>query len=464
MFHSKKESYICIVNKNLNMEKSRRNFLKTAGAASALLGIGGVLPGFSAASYSRIAGANERIRLSVVGLNGRGTALSTNFAQMPGSEVATVCDCDRRVIGQCIDATKKMQSAIPKGETDFRKSLADKDIDAVVIAMPDHWHTPAAILALQAGKHVYLEKPVSHNPREGEMLIEATAKYGKTVQIGNQRRSWPNIVEAIQSLQGGAIGRIHSGRMWYANARPGIGAGKITRVPDGLDWDMWQGPAPRTVYKDNIVHYNWHWFWHWGTAESGGNGVHMVDLLCWGMNLKYPKKISSAGGRYYHDDDWETPDTQIITLEYDRAVLSLEANSCNGKRTADAAVGVIFYGDSGSLFISGGNEYTIFDQSDKVVKDVKSTLQFQQGNTIDPSQHLDMIHFQNFFDGIRKGTPLTCTAETGHQCTALMLLGNIALRTGRTLDLNPANGHIVGDSEAQRFWGRSYEPGWEPKV
>jgi len=446
------------------MQTSRRSFLKTAGTATALLGVGGVLPGFSAASYSRILGANERVRLSIVGLWGRGTALAANFARLSECEVATVCDCDRKAIDKCVDAVKKENNKTPKGEKDFRVSLADKDIDAVVIAMPDHWHTPAALLALQAGKHVYLEKPVSHNPREGEMLIEATAKYGKVVQVGNQRRSWPNLIEAIQAIHDGVIGKVHSGKMWYANTRAPIGTGKIVAAPEWLDWNAWQGPAPRTAYRDNVVHYNWHWFWHWGTAESGGNGVHMVDLLTWGMNLKYPKKINSVGGRFYHNDDWETPDTQIISLEYDQAVLYLEANSCNGKRTEDTSVGVIFYGDKGSLLITGGNEYTIFDQRNRVVKEAKSNIGFEQGNTVNPSQQLDAIHFQNFFDAIHKGTPLACTAEMGHQCTALMLLGNIALRTGRTLNLNTDNGHIIGDNDAQRFWGRDYEPGWEPKV
>jgi len=446
------------------MKTSRRNFLKTAGSASALLSVGGVLPGFSAESYSRIVGANELIRMSIVGVNGRGSALSSNFARMPGGEVAAICDCDQRAITMCIEATTRNQPKAPKGEKDFRRSLADKNIDAVVIAMPDHWHTPAALLALQAGKHVYLEKPVSHNPREGEMLVEATAKYGKIVQVGNQRRSWPNLVQAINELHEGVIGKIHSGKMWYANARPGIGVGKAVKVPDELDWNLWQGPAPRTVYKDNIVHYNWHWFWRWGVAETAANGVHMIDLLTWGMKLKYPKKISSMGGRFFHNDDWETPDTQLIIMEYDHAVLSFDCNSCNPKRIDDAAVGVMFYGDSGSLFISGGNDYKIYDMRNKVVKDVKSNLGVQVGNTVDPSQDLDMIHFQNFFDAIRKGKLLACTAELGHQCSAIMLLGNISQRVGRTLNLNPANGHIIGDSEAQHFWSRDYEPGWEPKI
>ena len=447
------------------MKTSRRDFLKTAGAASAMLSVGGVLPGFSAASYSRIMGANERIRLSVIGVNSRGTALSTNFARLPDSEVVTVCDCDRRAISKCIEATKKVQTTVPKGEKDFRRSLADKDVDAVVIAMPDHWHTPAALLALQAGKHVYLEKPVSHNPREGEMLVEATAKYGKVLQVGSQRRSWPNVIQAINELHEGVIGKVHSGKMWYAGGRPGIGTGKVARVPDELDWDLWQGPAPRTVYKDNIVHYKWHWFWHWGTSESGNNGPHMIDLLTWGMKLKFPKKISSLGGRYYFDDDWETPDTQIISMEYDNAVLFFDCNSANGKSTENTTAGAMFYGDSGSMLIPLGDEYTVFDMKNKVVKTVNErTSNVESGNRTNPSQSLDLIHLQNFFDGIRKGTPLACTAEIGHYDCTTMLLGNIAMRTGRTLDINPNNGHIIGDSEAQRFWSRTYEPGWEPKV
>ena len=446
------------------METTRRDFLKTAAGASALLSVGGVLPGFSAESYSRIIGANDLIRLSIVGVNGRGSGLADVFARTPGAEVSTICDCDQRAIPKGIASASRTQKKAPKGEKDFRKSLADKNIDAVVIAMPDHWHTPAAILALQAGKHVYVEKPVSHNPREGEMLVEATANSGKVVQVGNQRRSYPSLIQAIQELHEGVIGKVHSGKMWYANSRGPIGTGKIAKVPDGLDWDFWQGPAPRTIYKDNIVHYNWHWFWHWGVAETAANGVHMIDLLTWGMKLKFPKKIVSMGGRYYDNDDWETPDTQIVVMEYDNAVLHFDCYSCNPKKTEDNAVGVFFYGDKGSLFIAGGDEYKIFDMKNTVIKEVKGGSRVDVGDKVNPSQDLDVIHTTNFFDAIRKGTPLACTAELGHQCSAIMLLANISQRVGRTLNLNPANGHIIGDNEAQGFWKRDYEPGWEPKL
>ena len=448
------------------MKTSRRQFLKTAGAGSALLTVGGVLPGFSAASYNRIYGANERVNMSIIGVNSRGEDLAHNFSRQSSvCEVATICDVDKRAIDKCVKGVQAIQNKAPKGEKDFRKSLEDKNIDAVAIATPDHWHTPAALLALQAGKHVYLEKPVSYCPREGEMLIEATEKYGKVVQIGTQRRSYPRIVEAIQELHNGVIGKIHFGKSWYANNRPSIGTGKYAAVPDWLDWNLWQGPAPRTAYKDNIVHYNWHWFWHWGTAETLNNGTHMVDLLCWGMNLKYPTKVSSMGGRYYYKDDWETPDTQTVIMEFGNDVSLLwEGQSCNSKLTENSSVGVIFYGDTGSLYIGGGNEYTIFDKKNKIVKEVKRETVIDVQNTVSPAPNLDVIHILNFFDGIRKGAALNTSVEGGHKCTLLMQLANISLRTGGTLEINPANGRIVGNSEAQRFWSRSYEPGWEPKV
>jgi predicted dehydrogenase len=447
------------------MNNSRRDFIKKAGLGALGLTVGGVLPGFSASSYSHIIGANDRIHVMMVGVNSRGNALANNFARQKACEVVTVCDVDKRAIEKCIANVKTVQTRVPKGERDFRKALEDKQTDAVVIATPDHWHTPAALLALQAGKHVYLEKPVSYCPREGEMLAEAATKYGKVVQIGTQRRSWPEVIEAIQQVQDGVIGKVHFGKGWYINDRPSIGTGKMVAVPEWLDWDLWQGPAPRTVYKDNIVHYNWHWFWRWGTAESLNNGTHMIDLLCWGMNLKYPTKVSSMGGRYYYKDDWETPDTQTVSLEFgNEASLLWEGQSCNGKLIENSSAGVVFYGDGGSLYISGGNDYKIFDKKNKLVRDVQSDVKIDAQNTVSPAQHLDAIHILNFFDGIQKSVPLNMTVDAGHRCTLLMQLANISLRTGRMLEINPSNGHIVNDNEAQRYWSRSYEPGWEPKI
>ena len=445
---------------------NRRDFIRQAGVGALGLTLGGSFPKVSmAANNSRIIGANEDVKIAVFGVNSRGDDLATNFARQANCEVVTICDVDSEARNKCIENVAKIQTRKPKGERDLRKVLEDKQVDAVVIAMPDHWHTPAALLAMQAGKHVYLEKPVSYCPREGEMLVEAAVKYGKVVQIGTQRRSWPKLIEAIQEVHNGVIGKVHFGKSWYCNNRPSIGVGKIAPVPERLDWDLWQGPAPRKVYKDNVVHYNWHWFWHWGTAETLNNGTHMIDLLCWGMNVKYPTKVSSMGGRYYYNDDWETPDTQMVNFEFgDECSMLWEGHSANGKLIENYAVGVIFYGDGGSLLIPGGNEYKIFDKRDKLVKEVKDDFQSESKGIVGPGHNLDAIHLNNFMDGIRKGTSLYTSVEAGHKCTLLMQLANISLRTGRTLNTNPADGHILNDSEAQGYWSRSYEPGWEPTI
>ena len=443
---------------------SRRSFIKKTGVGAVGLAVGGVLPGFSASSYSRIMGANERIQVAVIGVNSRGDQLANSFVRLDACEIAAICDVDKRAIEKCIANVKKTQSRTPKGERDFRRMLEDKQIDATVIAMPDHWHVPAALLSLQAGKHVYLEKPVSHNPREGEMLVEATAKYGKTVQIGTQRRSFPKVTEAIKRVQNGDIGNVHFGKVWVTGNRPSIGTGKIAAVPDWLDWNMWQGPAPRTVYKDNIVHYNWHWFWQWGTGETLNNGTHMIDLFCWGLNVKYPTRVFAMGNRYYYQDDWETPDTQIVNIEFgDKLSVLCEIYCVNSKRIENSSVGVLFCGDKGSLFL-GSNDYKIFDMSGKEVENVESNMQVDPQNRTNPSPGGDALHILNFFDGIRKGIPVNAPPETGHRATLLMQLSNISARIGRSININPADGRIINDSEAQRFWGRSYEPGWEPRI
>ena len=439
----------------MDTNHSRRSFIKKTGACTVGLTVGGVLPGFSASGYNRILGANDRINVAVIGVNSRGNQLATAFARQTACEVAAICDVDKRAIEKCTANVQKVQTRAPKGEKDFRRSLEDKQIDATVIATPDHWHVPAALLSLQAGKHVYLEKPVGHNPREGEMLIEATAKYGKVVQIGTQRRSFPRVIEAVQRVQSGAIGNVHFGKVWVVGNRASIGTGKIAAVPDWLDWNLWQGPAPHTVYKDNVVHYNWHWFWHWGTGETLNNGTHMIDLFCWGMDLKYPTRVNSMGSRYYYQDDWETPDTQIVNIEFGNRVSVLAEIYCvNSKRIENSGVGVLFFGDKGSLFL-GSNDYKIFDMSGKEVENIESNFQVDSQNRTNPSPGGDSIHIINFFDGIQKGIPVNAPPETGHRCTLLMQLANISVRVGRSININPADGRIVNDSEAKRFWSRS---------
>lgn len=292
--------------------------------------------------------------------------------------------------------------------------------------------------------------------------MQAAKKYNRVLQMGNQRRSWPNVCEGIQALKEGIIGKVYFGKSWYTNNRKPIGIGKEVPVPEWLDWELWQGPAPRVAYKDNIIHYNWHWFWHWGTGEALNNGTHMIDILRWGMEVDYPTMVNSAGGRYFAEDDWETPDTQIINIEFgNKFSMSWEGRSCNGRTIEGSSVGSMFYGEKGSLLITGSDGYKIFGLDNKLIKEQNSKIPIDPRNLMNPAEKLDAFHIQNFFDAIREGEKLHSDIESGHKSTLLMQLGNIAQRVGRSLRIDPTNGHILSDPEAMKLWSRDYEPGWE---
>jgi hypothetical protein len=447
------------------MKNSRRTFIKKASSSAFVLSVGGMLPSFSAKSYQNIVGANEKIRVACMGVNSRGLAVGKNFANQKNCEVLHVCDVDSRAADICIDAIGKIQANKPRATPDFRNALEDKDLDALIVTAPDHWHAPAALLACSAGKHVYLEKPCSHNPNEGEMLIKSAEKHKRVLQMGNQRRSWPNVAAAISELHAGVIGRPYFAKTWYTNNRASIGIGKETAVPSWLNYDLWQGPAPRKAFKDNLIHYNWHWFWHWGTGEALNNGTHMVDLARWGLQVEYPTKVSSTGGRYMYQDDWQTPDTQVINLEFsNKSMISWEGRSCNGKSIEANSVGIIFYAEQGSMVIESGNSYKIYDLKNNLVKEVKNNFTVDARNLSDPSQNLDALHILNFFDGIRLGTRLNSDIVSGHQSTLLVQLGNISQRVGRSLQIDPQNGHILHDKAAMKFWSREYQTGWTPTI
>ncbi|MCK3683877.1 Gfo/Idh/MocA family oxidoreductase [Maribellus sp. YY47] len=447
------------------MENNRRTFIKTAALGTAALSFGGILPGMAAKSYRNILGANDRINVGSIGVNSRGLALAKNFAMQENCNLISVSDVDSRAAERCVGEVSAVSASRPKIYGDFRKALEDKDLDAMVIATPDHWHAPAALLAMKAGKEVYLEKPCSHSPAEGEMLVEAAARYGRVLQMGNQRRSWPNVIKGIEEIKAGSIGKPYFGKSWYTNTRASIGVGQNVAVPDWLNWELWQGPAPRTAFKDNFVHYNWHWFWRWGTGEALNNGTHMVDLLRWGMEVNYPVRVSSNGGRYHYQDDWETPDTQVISMDFEEGfTMTWEGRSCNGSPIEGSSVGAMFYGDKGSLLITGGNGYTLFDNAGKELKKVEDKAKIDPRNAASPAQQLDALHIQNFFNGILKGEKLRSDIDSGHKSTLLVQLGNIAQRVGRSLDIDPTNGHIIKDKEASKLWTREYEKGWEMKL
>src|SRR6478735_4969712 len=257
---------------------------------------------------------SRRIRVAVVGSSGRGTSHAVELAKLADVEVSHICDVDDAKAASAASTVEKRGFKRPATVRDFRKALEDKSVDAISIATPNHWHTPAAILGITAGKHAYVEKPCSHNAHEGELLVEAARKHNKLVQHGTQRRSWTGLQEAVQRLRAGEIGRVLSARAYYFNSRPTIGKGIPGPVPAGLDWSLWQGPAPEKEFHTNYVHYNWHWFWHWGNGELGNNGVHMLDVIRWGLGVTYPTRVVSGGAKVrFVDDDQETPDNNTVT-------------------------------------------------------------------------------------------------------------------------------------------------------
>lgn len=442
---------------------SRRQFLKQAGAVSAGVMLGGY--GLSAKSYANIIGANDRVRLAFVGLNGRGSSLLGTFGRgVKNVDAAYLCDVDTNVLARA-GRTAQNVGFTPKTEGDFRRLLENNDIDAFVHATPDHWHAIGAIMCAQAGKHSYVEKPFSHNPAEGEILVAAMSKYNVLVQMGSQRRSFPVLQEAMKLLHEGVIGDIYMGKSWYVNKRNSL---KIENaaVPENLNWDLWQGPAPRRQYMKGYVHYDWHWFWNWGTGEALNNGTHEIDMLLWGTKASFPTRVSSSGGKFAFQDDWETPDTQLITWEMPGLVLTWEGRSRNGleDEVAMGDRGVIFYGTEGSMR-TGGNDYTIFDRrgtqtQHKGVADMVVAGQ----DTASPSVQMDAYHLTNFVDTIRGVTQLNCPAPVGHKSTTYVQLGNIAQRVGHSINTNPSNGHVIGDRDAQALWSRQYENGWKPKL
>ena len=400
--------------------------------------------------------------VAVMGVNSRGNELAQAFVRM-GAEVRYICDVDSRAVEKTIAQVSELQRPPPRGVTDFRRALDDQAVDALVVAAPDHWHAPAAILALRAGKHVYLEKPCGHGPGEGELLVAAQRRYGGIVQMGNQQRSAPESIDLMQQIRDGVIGQPYYGRAWYANTRGPIGRGRPAPVPGWLDYELWQGPAPRTPYRDNVVHYNWHWFWRWGTGEICNNGTHEIDVCRWALGVDFPTKVTSAGGRYHFHDDWECPDTQVASFEFENgATITWEGRSCNGRPVEGRSRGASIHGTDGTAIVDRSG-YVIYDnENNEIARRIR-------GETIDALDtrgggSLTDLHLTNFLDSIQgEGTP-NAPIDEGHKSQLLCHLGNIAQRTTGALACDRETGKILGDETAMGLWDRDYEPGWEPKV
>jgi predicted dehydrogenase len=380
----------------------------------------------------------EKIVLAVMGLHGRGRGLLHGFSSFPDVEVAYLCDPDESVIANALKELNGQQQGAPKVEKDFRRALDDKDVTALVVAAPDHWHALATVWACQADKHVYVEKPASHNLVEGRRMVEAARKYDRVVQLGTQRRSGAHFASAAEFVRSGKLGKVPFARTCIAGNRPSIGRKADEPVPKGVDYDLWLGPAPQRPFNPNRFHYQWHWNWDYGTGELGNNGIHALDTARWVLGLDAPLRVTSGGGKYFYDDDQQTPDTQVVTYDFDNTCLVWEHRIWSKTGFEGESFGVVLYGEKGTL---------IFDKKGwHVVDGVEAS---------DKASDLERPHLRNFLDCVKDGKRPNADIEEGHKSTRLCHLGNIALRTGRTLRFD-ARTESLDDAEANKLLGRTY--------
>jgi len=426
---------------------TRRQVLHRA----ALLGLGtGISGALSPVSLRAANAAGRKLRVAVMAL-GRGMAHIRALLVLPDVEIAYLAEVDPLRLAAGMKLVSESQKAPCRGVVDFRTCLEDPTLDALFIAATNFWHTPAAVLAMQAGKHVYVEKPGSSNPYEAELIVAATRKYGKVVQMGNQRRTWMR--EAIAALHAGAVGEVRFARSFYYASRASIAAPSRPASPD-LDLDLWQGPVADEPGRDiaKFVHYNWHWLWHWGNGELGNNGVHTLDILRWGLRVNYPRRISYNGGRYWHRDPQETPDTGTAVFDYGHCGMEWVQSSCTPRTAEKPTAECVFYGDNGTFAITGGTTtgWTVYDPKGVKVSEGKGP------NAGDPP------HVGNFLDAIRGNATLNSPIEEGQISAMLCHLGNIAYRTNVTVECDPATGRMINHPAGEKLWKRAYRKGWEP--
>jgi len=372
-------------------ESSRREFVKKTALGAAAITLGGV--GFPASSYKRIVGANDGLTIALVGC-GRRVPGYFDFLEKnkEGVKVAYICDVMKSRREKAAEQLSRKIGYMPVLESDFRNALEDSQVDAIFIATPDHWHAPGTWMALEAGKNVYVEKPLSHNPRESELLLEYLKKYPKIVQMGNQQRSAPDSIKVIRQIHEGLIGNPYLAVAFYTNSRGRVKNPAPESPPDGLDWDLFQGPAPRVPYMDIYFDYNWHWFWHFGTAETGNNATHELDIARWALQVDFPEEVSVNAGKYqFVDDGWTMYDTMDATFKFKgEKTIKWDGKSRNGYNTYGGGRGTIIYGSEGSVYVDRG-VYKVYDLAGKLVKDSKSDLG-EAGNTLGGGGGMTTLH------------------------------------------------------------------------
>jgi predicted dehydrogenase len=483
-----------VAGKDNGREISRREFGVTLGAVAGLAAGSNLLTPaeVSAAPHvnPRIIGANDRVVVASIGVRGQGNALKRGFAKLANVEIKTICDIDENVGRERIadKALADLASFKPGYEQDLRKVYEDKDVDGVMIAIPNHWHALATIWGLQAGKHVYVEKPASHTVVEGRRMVQAQARYKKMVQVGTMNRSRPAVIKAIDFIKGGGIGKVYMARGLCFKPRPGIG-----KYPDGfmqpgekyklndatstieptydaaymakVNYDLWLGPAPKREFNRNRFHYNWHWHWDYGNGDTGNQGPHQFDIARWGLQKhEHPVRVRSVGGYFGAESSQETPDTQTTLYEYaDGAVIEFGTRGGFTNDEGSVKIGNLFYGSKGWLWIEekGKTWQSYFGPNNEK----GPGADMPAGESSEPTglTTTESPHYQNFIDAIRAGDPKILTSDVldGHLSSALPHLGNISYRVGRQLVFDGKAERFVDDKQADRLLTREYRKGFE---
>jgi predicted dehydrogenase len=429
----------------LKHEVNRRQFLGSSAKNAAGMAAGMV--GLAAGAAVLKAAPSERVRVATIGVRNQGKVLSAGLASLGDVEVVALCDVDESLRPAAVRAVSEITGRVPRFESDFRRILDDRSIDAVVIATPDHWHALMTVLACDAGKDVYVEKPVSHNVREGEQMIAAARRHGRVVQSGLQQRSGKHFQTAVEFVKSGRLGAVHLAKAWTVHRRKPIGRKRDGEAPEGVNYDLWLGPAPLRPFNANRFHYNWHWFWDYGTGELGNWGCHMLDVARWGLGVDLPTRVSAAGGRFHFDDDQETPDTLMVQYGYPNATIVWEHRLWSTHGLEGRSAAAAFYGDAGTLVVDRGG-WKVYDQSETVASDTSEQ---------------PIAHLRNFIDCVKTRSRPSADIETGHVSSALCHLGNIAYRLGREIMLDPASGTFAAassDRDAEMLLSRAYRSPW----
>lgn len=431
---------------------SRREFVRKTGANTAAF----LASAPSVLKASPFRGSpNDTIQVAVMGIRSRGAAHASTLARLPNVSVAAICDIDERLFPKVVSAVEKVSGRKPRMETDIRKVLENKEIDAITIAAPNHWHALASIWACQAGKHVYVEKPVSYNISEGRKLVEASRKYDRIVQTGTQSRTSPLVQSAMDFLHAGKLGKIYMVKCVVFRPRESLGRKMNSAVPTSVHYDLWVGPAPWQPFNENRFHYNWHWFWATGNGETGNNGPHYTDMARWALQkYEHPKRIQSMGGYDIFDCDQETPNTQMSMMEYaDGTRVQLEVRGLHTNAEDNIRMGLLIYGSEGWMHLGGNQWKTYFGR-----KNEPGEQRSDKGNehAADITQTEDGAHFWNFIEAVRSNKREILKADIleGHLSAAMCHLSNIAYRTGRQVVFDSSNECFPGDAEATSFLAR----------